>query len=119
MALRTPGGAVTFTWGEYAGRVREIAGGLAGFGVRGGDKLAADGELLVRGPTVMKGYRNDPEKTAEAIDPDGWLHTGDIAVIDADGYVRIIDGKKDLIINAARKNMSPANIETAVLAAAG
>src|SRR5215468_91188 len=80
-------------------------------------KLAGDGELLVRGPTVMKGYRGDPVKTAEAIDPAGWLRTGDIAAIDADGYVRIIDRKKDLIINAAGKNMSPANIETAILAA--
>jgi long-chain acyl-CoA synthetase len=80
-------------------------------------KLAADGELLVRGPIVTKGYHRDPVRTAEAIDADGWLHTGDIAAIDDDGYVRIVDRKKDLIINAAGKNMSPANIETAVLAA--
>src|SRR5262249_10118418 len=80
-------------------------------------KLAGDCELLVRGPTVMKGYRGDPGQTADAVDPEGWLHTGDIATIDSDGYVRIVDRKKDLIINAAGKNMSPANIETAVLAA--
>ena len=74
-------------------------------------KLLDDGELLVRGPIVMKGYRKDPEKTAQAVDVEGWLHTGDVATIDEDGYVTIIDRKKELIINAAGKNMSPANIE--------
>jgi long-subunit acyl-CoA synthetase (AMP-forming) len=59
----------------------------------------------------MRGYRGDPDKTAETIDPDGWLHTGDIATIDDDGYVSIVDRKKELMINAAGKNMSPANIE--------
>jgi long-chain acyl-CoA synthetase len=74
-------------------------------------RIADDGELLVRGPIVMKGYRNEPDKTAEAIDADGWLHTGDIATIDEAGYVRIVDRKKELMINASGKNMSPANIE--------
>ncbi len=78
--------------------------------------LAEDGELLVRGPLLMRGYRGQPEKTAEAIDGDGWLHTGDIATIDDDGYVTIVDRKKELIINAAGKNMSPANIEQVVKA---
>jgi long-chain acyl-CoA synthetase len=74
-------------------------------------RLADDGELLVRGETVMAGYRNQPEKTAETIDADGWLRTGDIAAVDDDGFYKVIDRKKELIINAAGKNMSPANIE--------
>ncbi|MGQ0575661.1 MAG: AMP-dependent synthetase/ligase [Pseudonocardia sp.] len=77
-------------------------------------RIAQDGELLCKGGMVMRGYRNDPEKTAEAIDADGWLHTGDIATIDADGYLKIVDRKKELIINAGGKNMSPANIEGTV-----
>ena len=80
-------------------------------------RLADDGELLVRGGVVMTGYRNLPDKTAEAIDADGWLHTGDIAQIDDDGYVKIVDRKKEIIINAAGKNMSPANIEATLKAA--
>ena len=80
-------------------------------------KLADDGELLVRGAIVMRGYRNQPEQTAEALDADGWLHTGDVARIDDDGFVWIVDRKKELIINAAGKNMSPANIEAALKAA--
>jgi long-chain acyl-CoA synthetase len=74
-------------------------------------KLLEDGEILVRGPGNMAGYRNQPEKTAETIDDEGWLATGDIGELDEEGYLEIIDRKKELIINAAGKNMSPANIE--------
>ncbi len=77
-------------------------------------KLGEDGELLIRAAYIMPGYRENPEKTAEALDADGWLHTGDIATIDDDGYISIVDRKKELIINAAGKNMSPANIEAAL-----
>jgi long-subunit acyl-CoA synthetase (AMP-forming) len=77
-------------------------------------KLAEDGEILIKGPVVMKGYRNLPEKTAEAFDDDGFLLTGDIGQFDEDGYLKIVDRKKELIINAAGKNMSPANIEARV-----
>jgi long-subunit acyl-CoA synthetase (AMP-forming) len=76
-------------------------------------KIAEDGELLCRSPYVMPEYRNQPEKTAETI-IDGWLYTGDIGSMDEDGYVTILDRKKELIINAAGKNMSPANIEAHV-----
>jgi long-subunit acyl-CoA synthetase (AMP-forming) len=74
-------------------------------------KLDTDGEVLVKGGVVMKGYRNLPDKTAETFTDDGWLRTGDIGEFDEDGYLKIVDRKKELIINAAGKNMSPANIE--------
>jgi long-chain acyl-CoA synthetase len=77
-------------------------------------KLADDGEVLCRGEFLMSSYRNQPEKTAEALDANGWLHTGDIGTIDEDGFLTIVDRKKEIIINAAGKNMSPANIEAAI-----
>jgi long-chain acyl-CoA synthetase len=77
-------------------------------------RLAEDGEVLCRGEFLMTSYRNQPDKTAEALDADGWLHTGDIGTIDEDGFLTIVDRKKEIIINAAGKNMSPANIEAAI-----
>jgi long-subunit acyl-CoA synthetase (AMP-forming) len=80
-------------------------------------KLDADGEVLVKSEVVMLGYRKLPEKTSEAFTEDGWLRTGDIGVLDEDGYLTIVDRKKELIISAAGKNMSPANIEATLKSA--
>ncbi len=80
-------------------------------------KLDTDGEVLIRSDVVMKGYRNLPEKTAESFTEDGFLRTGDIGEFDEAGYLKIVDRKKELIISAAGKNMSPANIEATLKAA--
>ena len=77
-------------------------------------RLDDDGEVLVKSEVVMLGYRNLTDRTAEAFTDDGWLRTGDIGAFDEDGYLTIVDRKKELIINAAGKNMSPANIEAAI-----
>jgi long-chain acyl-CoA synthetase len=79
-------------------------------------KLAEDGEVICRGGNVFRGYLNDPDKTADALDADGWLHSGDIGEMDEDGYLRIVDRKKELIITAGGKNISPANLESALKA---
>ncbi len=77
-------------------------------------KLAEDGEVLARGGNMFEGYLGLPDKTAETIDEEGWVHTGDIGEIDEDGYLKIVDRKKELIITAGGKNISPANLEAAL-----
>lgn len=97
-------------------RVDDFKTGTAGKALPGVElALAADGEVLCRGPLNMSGYLKDPVKTAEVMDADGWVHTGDIGRIDSDGFLTIIDRKKEIIINSHGKNMSPAVIESAII----
>ncbi len=103
------GGAISL---NHPGAVRHGTVGrpLAGCEVR----IAEDGEVLARGPMVFPGYHADPAATAEALDPDGWLHTGDLGALDADGFLTITGRKKDLIITSAGKNITPTEVEFAV-----
>ncbi len=93
----------------------KVKAGTVGPAVPGAEvALAEDGEVISRGGLIFQGYLNEPEKTAEVLDADGWFHSGDIGEIDEDGYVRIVDRKKELIITAGGKNISPANLEAAL-----
>jgi long-subunit acyl-CoA synthetase (AMP-forming) len=90
--------------------------GKAGFVLPGAEvKIAEDGEILIRGPHVFKGYLKDAAATKEAIDEDGWLHSGDIGVLDADGFLAITDRKKELLITAGGENVSPQAVEGQLL----
>jgi long-chain acyl-CoA synthetase len=98
------------TWAPY-----RVKPGTVGPAVPGVElKIADDGEVVCRGGNVFVGYLDQPDKTAEALDEDGWLHSGDIGVLDDDGYLKIVDRKKELIITAGGKNISPANLEAAL-----
>jgi long-chain acyl-CoA synthetase len=100
------------TWEPHQVRLGSVGTAIPGMEL----VLGADGEVLGRGGNVFRGYLGDPGRSAEAVDAEGWLHTGDIGTIDADGYLRIVDRKKELIITAGGKNISPANIEAALKA---
>jgi long-chain acyl-CoA synthetase len=104
--------ATAMTHGNSPGNVRLGSVGKAVNNIK--VKLAEDGEILVRGDLVCKGYYKNEEATAETIDPEGWLHTGDIGKVDEDGFYYIVDRKKHIIITAGGKNLTPANIENEI-----
>jgi long-chain acyl-CoA synthetase len=100
------------TWEAERVRLGTVGRAVPGVELR----LGEDGEVIMRGGNVFRGYLEDPVRTAEVLDADGWLHTGDIGELDGDGYLRIVDRKKELIITAGGKNISPANLEAALKA---
>jgi long-subunit acyl-CoA synthetase (AMP-forming) len=108
-------GMTELGFGTWNG-LRHIRPGTIGFAMPGTElTLADDGELLARGHCMMDGYYKDPARTADTIDADGWLHTGDLATCDNDGYYTIVGRKKELIITTAGKNISPINIEAMLM----
>jgi len=104
--------------GSIGNRIERYKFGTVGLPLKGVEvRIGEDGEILLRGRGVMQGYYNRPEDTAEALEWDGWFHTGDVGVVDTDGFVTITDRKKDILVTAGGKNIAPQNIEGRIKAA--